>query len=111
LKITDQIQFKPLIHGRLETLRAELERSTDDAKPVSPDKAIGRLSRLDSMQMQQMSLNARSRQKEQIRQLEKALQRIEEGKFGTCLLCRRDIARNRLEYLPETEVCVECAGK
>jgi len=42
-------------------LQASLDESVDNASPVSPDNAIGRLTRQDAMQAQQMALEIRRR--------------------------------------------------
>ena len=44
-------------------------------------------------------------------QLEKALQRLEEGTYGVCRLCEVDIPRARLEAVPTTKICVSCKEK
>jgi len=38
-----------------------------------------------------------------------ALDRFEQGKFGTCEQCGRDIGEGRLQAVPYTRYCVECA--
>lgn len=38
-----------------------------------------------------------------------ALRRLDEGTFGVCQHCGKEIARERLEALPYTPYCVECA--
>jgi RNA polymerase-binding transcription factor DksA len=38
-----------------------------------------------------------------------ALDRIEQGSFGRCEDCERDIGDDRLQALPYTRYCVECA--
>lgn len=38
-----------------------------------------------------------------------ALDRIENGTFGQCVLCSQPIAKPRLEALPYTGYCIECA--
>jgi DnaK suppressor protein len=38
-----------------------------------------------------------------------ALERIETGTFGRCQRCGKDIAKGRLDALPYTRCCVECA--
>lgn len=38
-----------------------------------------------------------------------ALQRIEQQKFGQCTRCGSEIPRTRLELLPFTPYCVDCA--
>jgi len=40
-----------------------------------------------------------------------ALERIEAGTYGRCENCGQEIARQRLEALPYTRFCVQCAGK
>ena len=50
---------------------------------------------------------------EQLRQrtgeLEDALERLEAGTYGVCESCGRPIAIERLEALPETRLCIDCA--
>ena len=43
--------------------------------------------------------------------IEDALQRIEDGSYGTCELCEGPISVERLEALPYTRMCIECAEK
>jgi RNA polymerase-binding transcription factor DksA len=38
-----------------------------------------------------------------------ALRRIEAGRYGRCTSCDEEIARERLEALPETALCLGCA--
>lgn len=45
----------------------------------------------------------------ELAQVERALQRIEAGTYGRCETCGEDIAPGRLEALPETATCVDCA--
>jgi RNA polymerase-binding protein DksA len=40
--------------------------------------------------------------------IEEALNRIEEGTFGTCVRCGRAIAEERLEAIPYTTRCIDC---
>jgi YteA family regulatory protein len=40
--------------------------------------------------------------------INEALERLEEGKYGICLVCGRPIDLERLEVLPQTLTCIEC---
>jgi RNA polymerase-binding transcription factor DksA len=40
-----------------------------------------------------------------------ALARIEQGTFGRCESCGKEITRERLKTLPHTPYCLECAAK
>ena len=41
--------------------------------------------------------------------IEKALQRMDEGSYGLCEVCGKDIGEARLEVMPATRVCIEHA--
>ena len=99
--------------GVLTALEAELRAALADAgdgAPVEPDRAIGRLTRQDAMQAQQMALELRRRNQQRLEQVKRALERVEEGEFGYCVRCEEEIAEARLKVKPETPVCVRCAG-
>lgn len=40
--------------------------------------------------------------------IEGALKRIDEGTYGTCRRCGRQIAEERLEAIPYAELCIDC---
>jgi DnaK suppressor protein len=52
-----------------------------------------------------LGLNRRS---ELLRNIQKALRRIDEGTFGTCTNCEEAIGRNRLVAVPWTPFCIRC---
>ncbi|MBL6989798.1 MAG: TraR/DksA C4-type zinc finger protein [Bacteriovoracaceae bacterium] len=43
--------------------------------------------------------------------LKAALDRISDGDYGECLVCENEIAKNRLESVPEATRCIFCAEK
>ncbi|SLN14268.1 RNA polymerase-binding transcription factor DksA [Pseudoruegeria aquimaris] len=47
----------------------------------------------------------------ELRQLEIALKRIDEGEYGYCVQCGAEIAPQRLDLLPTTPLCAGCAAK
>lgn len=44
-------------------------------------------------------------------QVERALQRMDHGEYGTCRNCGNPISQERLEAIPYTRYCVECARR
>ena len=44
-----------------------------------------------------------------IQQLKAALHRLDEENYGVCASCGKDISEQRLDALPETTLCVDCA--
>ena len=82
----------------------------ESAEAVSPDKSLGRLTRMEAMQDQQLMLEARRRKKMQKVAVQSALQRIENGQFGSCIFCRNLIPEERLDVAPESSSCVNCSA-
>lgn len=108
---SEQERYRPFIAKRLTEIESELVSGSESTAAISPDVAIGRLSRLDSMQMQQMALAGKRRLEEERARLHEAGRRIDTGAYGRCLLCGGDIASERLEYQPDAVTCVPCLRK
>ncbi len=48
---------------------------------------------------------------EKLKKVKKALKKIEEGNFGNCELCQKEIERERLKVNPTAETCITCLKK
>jgi hypothetical protein len=48
---------------------------------------------------------------DQLEQINKALVRIEQGKYGTCANCLKQIAADRLVVRPYSTLCLECQNR
>jgi DnaK suppressor protein len=46
-----------------------------------------------------------------LRQIDAALSRIQQGKYGLCMKCGKRIPRERLEAIPYAMLCVECKNE
>lgn len=103
-----QETFRAVIDLRLAEIEIELGAAADSTKPIAPDVSVGRLSRLDSMQMQQMALAGKRRLEDQRTRLHEARRRIDAGGFGRCVQCDGDIAIERLQHQPEAVMCMPC---
>ena len=93
----------------IEGLKKTVEGLEGTLEPVKPDVAIGRLSRLDSMQNQSINEARCSQSKQRILRLEVALERLEDPDFGICEECGEVIAPKRLMLMPEVTLCIDCA--
>jgi RNA polymerase-binding transcription factor DksA len=43
--------------------------------------------------------------------IKNALKRMEEGSYGTCIVCGVEISEERIKALPYTDICFECSNK
>ena len=59
----------------------------------------------------EMNMALRRRARRKVRSLQEALTRFEEGTYGICEMCGREIGAQRLEALPQARLCIECAQR
>ena len=109
LSVEEQIELEIRARGELAQLREEATSEEVDPQAVAVDVAIGRLSRLDSMQMEEVRKDASRRRNQRIHELQEALRRMDEGDYGLCGGCGQWIAYARLEQRPEATLCGDCA--
>ena len=100
---------------RLELERASLlelsSSAAEERRPVELDQqSVGRLSRMDAMQVQAMAQAVEARRRGRLQHIEAALKRLESGDYGYCVSCDEEIPAKRLEVDPATDRCVDCAG-
>lgn len=55
-----------------------------------------------------IELRKRDRERKFIQKIQHALQRIEDGTYGTCEKCEEDITEQRLKARPEANLCIAC---
>jgi DnaK suppressor protein len=56
-------------------------------------------------------LRIRDRERKLIEKIKEALDRIDNGQFGVCELCGKEIGEKRLMARPVTTLCIECKKK
>ena len=80
----------------LLAIRSELEQLNSDSKNAADTVAldqskVGRLSRMDAMQAQQMAQETARRRQLQLLKIDSALRRIDAGDYGLCYKCDEPI--------------------
>ncbi len=106
----DPKDVKARLLARRAELQAESKSSQEERAPVELDQArIGRLSRMDALQGQAMAIEAERRRGIELKRIDAALQRLEDGSYGACLSCGENIPAERLSSDPMTPLCIDCA--
>lgn len=78
-------------------------------KPVAPDVAIGRISRIDAINNKAVIESALRQAQEKLNKLNYVLTKVGSEDFGICLRCRTQIPVGRILIRPESIYCVNCA--
>lgn len=105
---------KEAARDQLIARRAELESLSETSEEsrgaVELDQArVGRLSRMDAMQAQAMSKAVEQRRQQELRRIEAALARVDEGEYGFCVTCGEEVGTGRLGLDPAAAQCAKCA--
>ena len=99
------------IHEDLKELLVNISQLESVTQPISPDNAIGRITRMDAINNKAVNDAQLVKANERKSQLEDVLEGIHLPEFGMCLRCKNPIPMPRLLYLPESKVCVACASR
>jgi DnaK suppressor protein len=102
---------KALLDLRNTLLRIE-RTGNEAAEIVELDQTrVGRLSRMDALQAQAMSIESKRRRDIKMQRIDAALRRIDKNEFGLCLECGEKIHAKRLEFDPTFFLCIDCASR
>ena len=103
----DEIRKK--LTDEISKTKSLIEEYKEMTRPVAPDVAIGRISRMDAINNKSVT-EATLRQAEgKLSDLLRVSSQIGTEDFGRCLKCRQSIPLGRILIRPESLYCVKCA--
>lgn len=111
METQDKEIIKKIVDQHIEQIEQKLPGLKEQTKPISPDNAIGRLSRMEAIS--ERSVNEATYRKAQVRleRLVATKERIDDEDYGECLECGEEIGLKRLKTLPESTLCMECLNE
>lgn len=99
-----------------EKLETEIKRTEDIiseykeiSQPISPDDAIGRISRMDAINNKSVTDAALRQAESKLNALKSVISSVDSPDFGLCLNCKEPIPIGRILIRPESLRCVRCA--
>jgi len=101
---------------QLIVLQAQLSAQYESRRPASDtvvldQSKVGRLSRMDALQQQNMAQSTLRNVESRLRRVNRALAKVESGDFGYCDECGEVIELARLEVQPEAPCCFACQSQ
>jgi len=111
----DAKKFEKLLEAERDRLSSGLRRIEEEhLYDASPEQA-GDLTSYAEVGTEHFEretmLNIASSESQRLREINEALRRIEQGSYGICEGCNKEIPRKRLEVFPSARHCVECQSK
>lgn len=105
----DKVELKDRLNKEIEKTQNIITEYKEMSKPVSPDDAIGRLSRMDAINNKSVTESALRQAEQKLNSLKNVLSNIDSPDFGLCLKCKEPIPPGRILIRPESLRCVQCA--
>ncbi len=98
------------LSSKIERTKVKIARMEDMTQPISPENAIGRVSRMDAINNKSVMEAALRTARKDLDAMESALRKINKGEpFGLCEKCKKPIPVQRLLLIPGSPFCVHCA--
>lgn len=105
----DREKLKALICSELESIGKHIKQLEERCQPVSPDNAIGRISRMEAISERGVYQTALVAARTRFHELNVAVSRIDNDEdYGLCQRCDAPIPLARLMLMPESRYCVKC---
>jgi len=104
-------QLKAIIEADILQLQEDIPGLEAMTQPISPDNAIGRLSRMDAINTRSANQTALNAAKVRLAKLTQTLPKINNAEYNECDECLAEIPFARLMLVPESEYCVVCSEK
>ncbi|MFH0999560.1 MAG: TraR/DksA C4-type zinc finger protein [Bacteroidota bacterium] len=105
----EKIKLKAFIEKKIEKLIEQISDLKELTKPIEPDCAIGRVSRMDAINNKSVNESGLRKKTEQLNGLEYPVSILDTNEFEHCSSCGEEIPAGRLFILPESRKCVRCA--
>ena len=97
------------IEEELAKTKSKIEEYKEFTKPIAPENAIGRVSRMDAINNKSVNEAALRKAEQKLKGLQVALNNLEDPDFGKCARCKNDIPVGRILLMPHARFCVHCA--
>ena len=104
---TKEVQQKLLSEIKITQLK--VDEYTELCKPIAPENAIGRISRMDAINNKSVVEAVLRETKNKMQQLKVIQNKITDTDFGICIKCKKAIPFGRLIIRPHSKFCVNCA--
>ncbi len=105
----DLKDIKQKIEDEIVATEDAINNYRELTKPIAPENAIGRISRMDAINNKSV-IEAALRQADlKFKNLNIALSNINDPDFGLCGRCHNQIPIGRILLMPHSRFCVSCA--
>ncbi len=111
MRKTDQKRFRKILDEMRLELLENAKRAMSGDIHLDPDDFPDEIDSASSESGLAFIGRLRERERVLIQKIDKALRKIAEGTYGTCVSCGDDIGRERLKARPVADLCIDCKNQ
>jgi DnaK suppressor protein len=104
----EKLQIRERITEEIISSEKMVEKYQELTKPIAPENAIGRLSRMDAINNKSVNDVALKNAELKLNNLQVAISKIDDADFGICIRCQNAIPIGRILLIPQAITCVNC---
>jgi DnaK suppressor protein len=108
MKKAELEKFRKLLEAKRREIIRRAQQTLDEDMALDADDLPDEMDLASSEYLQSFTFRLRGREKLFLEKIQKAIDKIEDGSFGTCEECGSPISIKRLEARPETTLCIRC---
>ena len=105
----NKTEVKLKIETEIQKTEKQIAEYKELTRPIGPENAIGRISRMDAINNKSVTEAALRNSKEKLLKLNIANSKIDDKDFGLCIKCKQPIPLGRILFMPEARTCVNCS--
>lgn len=102
-------EIKQRIEDEIKKTEELIAEYREMSAPVSPDDAIGRISRMDAINNKSVTEASLRQAESKLNGLIRVLSMHGTPEFGRCIKCKAEIPLGRILFRPESLHCINCA--
>jgi DnaK suppressor protein len=108
---TEQKKFIKILDEAKQQLLTNARRAMTGDIHLDPDDFADEIDSASSESGLAFIGRLRERERQLIQKIDLSLQKIDEGTYGTCMMCGEDIAKPRLMARPVADLCIDCKSQ
>lgn len=105
----EEENIRELVLTEISKTEKLVQEYREMSKPVAPDDAIGRITRMDAINNKSVTEASLRQAEQKLLSLKKVLSLLGTKDFGICMKCKSPIPPARILFRPESLLCVNCA--
>lgn len=111
MRKADQKKFRKILQQSREELTRNARRAVAGDMQLDPDDFPDEIDSASSDANLSFIGRLRERERVLLQKIDRALEKIDDGTFGTCISCGEDIGLKRLQARPVAELCIDCKSQ